>query len=62
VSTYLLLLALWSAVITALDVFSIVIAVRERRRGAPRWAWMVPWGFGILLLCLSVVRLVWAVS
>lgn len=58
----LLLLALWSVVSAALGIFSIVIAVRERRRGAPWWAWMVPWGFGKLLLCLSVLRLVWTVS
>lgn len=62
VSTSLLLLALWSVISAALGVFSIVIAERERRRGAPWWAWLVPWGFGILLLCLSVVRLVWAFS
>jgi cytochrome b561 len=60
VSTSLVLLLLWSIVSVALGVFSIVIAVRERRRGAPWWAWMVPFIFGILLLCLSILRLVWA--
>lgn len=58
----LALLLLWSAVSAAVGVFSLLIARRERKRGAPWWAWMVPWTFGLVLLCLSILRLVWAFS
>ncbi len=61
-NTSLLLLLLWSAVSAALGVFSFLNAERERKRGAPWWAWMVPSIFGILLLLLSIVRLIWAFS
>ena len=53
-----LLLLLWSALSAIVGVIAILVAVRERRRGAS-W-WMLPGIFGLLLVANSVLRLVWA--
>ena len=41
-------------------VFGILVAVRERRRSSG-W-WMLPGAFGVLLIVLSLVRLLGAVT
>ena len=51
------LLLLWSAVSAAVGVLAILVAVRERRRGA-RW-WLLPAILGVLLVVNSILRLVW---
>ena len=58
------LLLLWTALGAALGVFSLLVAERERKRGAARgpWSWMMLWALGIVLLSLSLLRLTVMVS
>jgi cytochrome b561 len=56
-----LVVVLSSAISAVIGVFGLLVAHRERRRGSAWWAWLVPGTFGVLLLVLGLVRLVWAV-
>lgn len=50
-----------SAIIAAIGVFGLLVAQRERRRGSAWWAWVLPGTFGVLLLVVGLLRLVWVV-
>jgi hypothetical protein len=53
-----------SSVISAvIGVFGLLVAQQERRKGSAWWAWVVPvpGTFGVLLIVVGVVRLVWVV-
>ncbi len=39
--------------------FSLAIAARERRRGSPAWAWVVPGVGGAALLVACLLRAWW---
>ena len=56
-----LVVVLSSAISAVIGVFGLLIAQRERARGSACWAWVVPGTFGVLLLVLGLLRLVWAV-
>ena len=56
-----LVVVLSSAISAVIGVFGLLVAQRERRRGSAWWAWVVPGTFGVLLLVLGLLRLVWAV-
>lgn len=45
-----------------LGVFTLVVAGRERKRGAPLWSWMPLLGFGIVLLSFGIMWLLVLVS
>jgi hypothetical protein len=42
-------------------VFGLLVAQQERRKGSAWWAWVVPGTFGVLLIVVGLVRLVWVV-
>ena len=46
----------------ALGVFTLVVAERERKRGASRWSWMMLGAFGIVLLSFGIMWLLVMVS
>lgn len=50
-----------SAISAAIGVFGLLVAQRERRRGSAWWAWVLPGTFGVLLLVVGLLRLVWVV-
>ena len=56
-----LVVVLSSAISAVIGVFGLLVAQRERRRGSAWWAWVVPGAFGVLLLVLGLLRLLWAV-
>ena len=56
-----LVMVLSSAISAVIGVFGLLVAQRERRRSSAWGAWMVPGAFGVLLLVLGLVRLVWVV-
>ena len=41
-----------------LGVFTLVVAERERKRGASRWSWMMLGAFGIVLLSFGIMWLI----
>jgi hypothetical protein len=45
-----------------LGVFTLVVAERERKRGASRWSWMMLGAFGIVLLSFGIMWLIVMVS
>jgi len=53
-----MLVLVYAAVGVVLGVFTLLIAERERKRGASRWSWMMLGAFGIVLLCLSLLRFI----
>ena len=56
----LTLVVVLSSVISAvIGVFGLLVAERERSRGSAWWAWVLPGVFGVLLLVIGLVRLVW---
>ena len=56
------LVVLFSSAINAvIGVFGLLVAQRERRRGSAWWAWVLPGTFGVLLLVVGLLRLVWVV-
>ena len=57
-----MLLLVYAALGIVLGVFTLLVAERERKRGASRWSWMMLGAFGIVLLCLSLLRLIVMVS
>ena len=54
-----LVVVLSSAISAVIGVFGLLVAQRERRRGSAWWAWVVPGTFGVLLLVVGLLRLVW---
>ena len=56
-----LVVVLSSAISAVIGVFGLLVAQRERRKGSAWWAWVVPGAFGVLLLVVGLVRLVWVV-
>ncbi len=57
-----MLLLVYAALGVVLGVFTLLVAERERKRGASRWSWMMLWAFGIVLMCLSLLRLIVSVT
>jgi hypothetical protein len=45
-----------------LGVFTLVVAERERKRGASRWSWMLTGAFGIVLLSFGIMWFLAVVS
>ena len=52
----------WAALGVFLGVFTLVVAERERKRGASRWSWMMLGAFGIVLVCFGIMWLIVMVS
>jgi len=50
-----------SVISAVIGVFGLLVAQRERRKGSAWWAWVVPGTFGVLLIVVGLVRLVWVV-
>jgi hypothetical protein len=51
-----------SSVISAvIGVFGLLVAERERRKGSAWWAWVLPGTFGVLLIVVGLMRLVWMI-
>ena len=51
-----------SSVISAvIGVFGLLVAERERRKGSSWWAWVLPGTFGVLLIVVGLMRLVWMI-
>ena len=48
-----------SAISGAIGVLGLLVAERERSRGSAWWAWVLSGAFGMLLLVVGLVRLVW---
>ncbi len=57
-----MLFLVYAALGVVLGVFTLLVAERERKRGASRWSWMMLGAFGIVLVCLSLLRLIVMVS
>ncbi len=52
----------WAAFGIFLGVFTLVVAERERKRGASRWSWMPLLAFGIVLLSFGIMWFIVMVS
>ncbi len=48
-----------TALCLAIGAFSVAIAARERRRGSPAWAWVMPAVGGVVLLVACLLRAWW---
>src|SRR5215208_5827964 len=48
-----------TALCLVIGAFSLAIAARERRRGSPAWAWVVPGVGGVALLVSCFLRAWW---
>ena len=57
----MVLVVLSSVISAVIGVFGILVAQQERRKGSAWWAWVVPGTFGVLLIVVGLVRLVWVV-
>lgn len=44
-----------------IGVMSLIVARRERRRGSPAWAWVLPGVTGGILILWGLIRLWWMV-
>jgi hypothetical protein len=56
------LMVILSSVISAvIGVFGLLVAERERSKGSRWWAWVLPGVFGVLLIVIGLVRLVWVI-
>jgi hypothetical protein len=44
-----------------IGVFGLLVAERERSKGSAWWAWVLPGTFGVLLIVVGLVRLVWVI-
>jgi integral membrane sensor domain MASE1 len=61
-SVSVVLVVVLSSVISAvIGVFGLLVAERERRKGSAWWAWVLPGAFGLLLISVGLVRLVWVI-
>ena len=56
-----LVVELSSVIGAVIGVFGLLVAERERRKGSAWWAWVVPGTFGVLLIVVGLVRLVWVI-
>jgi uncharacterized membrane protein len=56
-----LVVALSSVISAVIGVFGLLVAERERRKGSAWWAWVLPGTFGVLLIVVGLVRLVWVI-
>ncbi len=56
-----LVVVLSSVISAVIGVFGLLVAQRERRRGSAWWAWVLPGAFGLLLISVGLVRLVWVI-
>ena len=56
-----LVVVLSSVVAGVIGAFGLLVAERERSRGSAWWAWVLPGAFGILLIVIGLVRLVWVI-
>ena len=56
-----LVVVLSSVISAVIGVFGLLVAERERSRGSAWWAWVLPGVFGLLLLVVGLVRLVWVI-
>lgn len=45
-----------------IGVLSLAVARRERRRGSPAWAWVLPGAAGVILILWGLIRLWWVVA
>ena len=52
----------WAAFGVFLGIFTLVVAERERKRGASLWSWIPLLGFGIVLLSFGIMWLLVLVS
>jgi len=55
------LVVLSSVISAVIGVFGLVVSERERRKGSAWWAWALPGTFGVLLIVVGLVRLVWVI-
>ncbi len=56
-----LVVVLSSVISGVIGVFGLLVAERERSRGSAWWAWVLPGAFGVLLIVVGLVRLVWVI-
>ena len=50
-----------SLISAVIGVLGLLVAERERRKGSAWWAWVLPGAFGLLLIGVGLVRLVWVI-
>lgn len=56
-----LVVVLSSVISAVIGVFGLLVAERDRSRGSVWWAWVLPGAFGVLLIVVGLVRLVWLI-
>jgi integral membrane sensor domain MASE1 len=56
-----LVVVLSSVTSAMIGVFGLLVAERERSKGSAWWTWMLPGTFGVLLIVVGLVRLVWVI-
>jgi hypothetical protein len=56
-----LVVALSSVISAVIGVFGLLVAEREHKKGSAWWAWVLPGTFGVLLIVVGLVRLVWVI-
>jgi hypothetical protein len=56
-----LVVILSSAISAVVGVFGLLVAERERKKGSAWWAWVLPGAFGVLLIVVGLVRLLWVI-
>jgi hypothetical protein len=56
-----LVVELSSVIGAVIGVFRLLVAERERRKGSAWWVWVVPGTFGVLLIVVGLVRLIWVI-
>ncbi len=44
-----------------IGVLSLMVARRERRRGSPKWAWVLPGVAGVVIILWGLIRVWWMV-
>lgn len=45
-----------------IGILSLMIARRERRRGSPTWAWVLPGLAGVVIILWGLIRVWWVVA
>jgi hypothetical protein len=55
------LVVLLSVIGAVIGVFGLLVAEREYRKGSAWWAWVLPGTFGVLLIAVGLLRLVWVI-
>jgi hypothetical protein len=56
-----LVVALTSVISAVIGVFGLLVAEREYRKGWVWSAWVLPGTFGVLLITVGLLRLVWVI-